>query len=148
MGRTLDIDIRLDPSGAIFHRRFTRFVSELTDLSDLFEEMADEFGKWEAAAFASGGASSGGAWAPRKDGGGGGAILIRTGTLMGSLTGPSIRNISAKRMELGTDVPYAKYHQGGTSRMVARPVIRLTGANKASWTRMIHRYILKAAAGR
>lgn len=147
MGRTLDINIRLEPSGAIFHRRFTRFASELTDLAPLFEDMADEFGKWEAEAFASGGASSGGAWAPRKDGGAGG-ILIRTGKLMGSLTGPSIRNISARRMELGTAVPYAKYHQSGTSRMPARPVIRLTGANKASWTRLIHRYILKAATGR
>ena len=146
MGRALEVRITLSPGGAIFSRQFTRFASELTDLSPAFEEMADAFGQWEAQAFSSGGSSSGGGWAPKKDGGA--SHLTRSGRLRGSLTGPSIRRIGPKRMELGTGVPYARYHQTGTSRMVARPVIRLTAANKAQWTKIIHRFILKASTGR
>lgn len=148
MGRALEVRIELHPGGAIFSRQFTRFASELTDLSPAFEEMADAFGQWEAQAFSSGGSSSGGGWAARKPPTGGWPILQRTGRLRGSLTGPSVRQIGPKRMELGTNVPYARYHQTGTSRMVARPVIRLTSANKAEWTKIIHRWLLKLAAGR
>lgn len=146
MARSLDVTVKLEPGGAVFSRRFTRFVSDLTDLTPAFEEMADAFGDWEEQAFSSGGSSSGGGWAPLATGGP--SRLTKTGNLRASLIGPAIREIGPRRMELGSDVPYGGYHQTGTSRMPARPPVRLTAANKAQWTKIIHRYILKAAAGR
>ena len=146
MARTLDVSVTLHPGGAVFSRRFTRFVSDLTDLSPAFEQMADAFGGWEEEAFSSGGSSSGSAWAALATGEP--SRLTKTGRLRASLTGPAIRNIGGRRMELGSDVPYGGYHQTGTSRMPARPPVRLTAANKAEWTKIIHRYILRSATGR
>ena len=148
MGRSLDIKISLDPGGVIFHRRFTRFVSDLTDLSPAFEEMADAFGEWEQQVFATRGGSAGAPWKPRKAPTGGWPLLVRTGALRASLTGPSVRQITPRRMVLGTNDPKAGFHQTGTRKMVARPLVRLTAANKAQWTRIIHAYLLKSATGR
>lgn len=55
--------------------------------------------------------------------------LIRTGSLKSSLISPgSAKTIGAGDviMSWGTGVGYAKYHQDGTARMPARPVLELT----------------------
>lgn len=156
---TLDVELRLDPGGVVFHRRFTRFISDLTDLTPAFEQMADEFNQWEEEAFATGGASSGNAWPPlaastaaHKTRRRGGQILVESGRLMRSLTTPNaqdaIRDITGRKMTLGTDTPYAGFHQTGTSRMPARPIIRLTAANRDRWTRIIHHHLVAQATGR
>ncbi len=71
-----------------------------------------------------------GAWAPlqpstlaRKRGR---KILTETGTLRGSVA----MDVGAGSVEVGTNVPYGKYHQFGTRRMVARPWLGLTNDDK------------------
>lgn len=64
------------------------------------------------------------AWAPRKRNYPW-PILIKTGHLKRSATDEGepghIEQIGDRDAYTGTDVPYAAYHQHGTSRMVARP---------------------------
>nr|MDD4985282.1 hypothetical protein [Dehalococcoidales bacterium] len=43
---------------------------------------------------------------------------------------------------LGTKINYAIYHQRGTLRMPARPVIKLTEADKDRWTKILHQYMV------
>lgn len=160
MAGDLDVTVRLDPGGTLFARRFDRFVSDLTDLSPAFDQMAEEFYDWEEQAFDSAGASAGAGWRPlspryaswKAKNYPGRGVLERELNLRRSLTGPSgpraVHSIGSRRMEIGTEVPYAVFHQEGTGRMPARPVIRLTEANKMRWTRILHRHLVKSAAAR
>ncbi len=153
MARGLDISIELTPGGPVFHRRFTRFVSELTDLSPVLEEIADVLDRSAAQAFATSGASSGGRWAALSSRYAmwkarhypGQPILVATGALRASMG--SVRNITPKRLEWGTDDRKARYHQGGTSKMPARPIIRLTSKERTLMTKLVHAYLLEAAQG-
>lgn len=56
-------------------------------------------------------------------------ILVDTGRLLGSLSSSdhtdAIRDIEDRYLAFGTSVPYAIYHQTGTSRMPARPPVGL-----------------------
>lgn len=158
--RYLDVQITVTPGGDVFQRRFTRFVSELTDLAPLLHEIVDHLHDVFREQFRTEGASTGSVWAPlsesyrrwkvRRYPGRG--VLVRTGRLYSSLTRAggtdAIRKVTARRMEFGTAVPYARFHQTGTRRMPARPIVRLSDANKADLTRMVHRYLVRKAAGR
>lgn len=158
MPRTLDIDVRVHPGGEVFARRFTRFVSELTDLSDLWELMARDLEATVADAFRTEGASGGSAWQPlspryaawkskRYPGRG---ILERTRALMESFrkgrAGHMLR-IAPRTLVWGSSVDYGRYHQSGTRTMPARPIIRLTTATKQDWTRSVHAFLLERARG-
>lgn len=86
--------------------------------------------------FATGGSLVGG-WPPEKAYGswssaGGYAALFRTGRLTESLTNlrGAPNDIDRKAATFGTSVPYAKFHQHGTSEMPRRPVVFLpSGTN-------------------
>lgn len=62
----------------------------------------------------------------------GAGILVRSGALKASLAGPdsplSVFRPGPTSLEIGTSVPYAMYHQLGTSRMPQRPPLRVNGA--------------------
>ena len=59
----------------------------------------------------------------------GNSILVRSGAFKASMTSPdapdSILRATSDALEIGTNVPYAKYHQFGTRRMPARPAMRV-----------------------
>jgi phage gpG-like protein len=48
-------------------------------------------------------------------------------------------------MEVGTVVNFAIYHQKGTSKMPARPLIQLTDEDKKRWVKYIQKYLVKQA---
>lgn len=159
MAAYFDLTIHVEPGGYVFARRFTRFVSALTDTEPLIEELVTYVQDALGRAFDSEGASSGSLWAPLSEAYRlwkarhypGRGILVRTGRLRASLTGSggdSIRVVAGRRGEVGTNVPYAIFHQGGTSRMPARPIIRLSSKDRAAMTLMVHRYLVDHAAGR
>ena len=50
-------------------------------------------------------------------------ILRRTGRLRRSYTQTPVVHVEAKQMRISSNVPYAGYHETGTRRMPARPVI-------------------------
>ena len=85
-------------------------------------------------------------------------LLFRTGRLASSLVNPNdgeaVKKISATGMELGTDVPYTRYHQEGTKFMKERKVVFIDGGpletskgakvsgRRESWLNIINKYII------
>lgn len=66
----------------------------------------------------------------------GAPVLVYDGRLRDSFigeTGDTIKRIGKQQAFFGTSVPYAGYHQYGTSRMVARPPIQSTPEIKRRW---------------
>ncbi len=71
-------------------------------------------------------------------------ILVRSGRLRNALaeiTGDSIATIEPDRLTYGTSVPYALYHQRGTRKMPARPILRLSNPLKNRLMRLLRSYI-------
>ncbi|MCX7844361.1 MAG: phage virion morphogenesis protein [Candidatus Bipolaricaulota bacterium] len=74
----------------------------------------------------------------------GAPILVRTGRLRASLVGSTrdtVEVMEPHMLRIGTRVPYALYHQTGTSRMPPRPPIVIPEAAKDRWVRLIHAYL-------
>jgi phage gpG-like protein len=111
-------------------RAFGLMSGAVNDWRPYWPDIAAVFYISESARFSSGGF---GTWPPLSSGYAafkakhypGQPILVRTGLLRESLTSRTgagaIYEESALELTLGTNVPYAKYHQTGTSKMPARP---------------------------
>lgn len=74
-------------------------------------------------------------------------IMRRSDRLYESLAGaggPAIKEPGRHSLRLGTDVPYAAYHQSRRRRrrLPRREVIRFTGAERSAWRRIIARYLI------
>jgi phage gpG-like protein len=105
----------------------------IQDAGEAFEAIADHQKKIWQKQFAQEGRYTGAAWSPlsppyarwKAKNYPGKPILQRTGKLMESMTQRpfGIDEITDKSMTIGTDVPYAQYHQRGTEHMPARPLI-------------------------
>lgn len=126
----------------VFNRAFNRLDS-LSDLRPLWPEVIREFYLIEAEQFDSeGAAGASGKWAPLSDTYAkykqvaypDKPILRADDDLFESLTDPeaagAILQPEQDQLTIGTSVPYAIYHQRGTSRMPARPPISLAEAQK------------------
>ncbi len=140
-------------------RAFETGIAEFLDLRKPFSMMADEFFESMANVFSAEGAfeersrwqelsPAYAKWKARHFPGR--KILERTGRMKRSLTtkgGPdNVLEITPKSLSVGTRVPYAMYHQKGTSRMPMRKIIELTNAQKRRWVRIMHTYMYGVAA--
>lgn len=77
-------------------------------------------------------------------------ILRFDGTLEASMTSPrgGVFRVTSKGFEVGTDVPYARAHQDGTDRMVARPIIGpMPQADRRELVKLLQQHML-AEVGR
>jgi len=101
------------------------------DLRPFWPVVARLWGDWMRRQYASEGGWGGRRWAPlapatvaEKAAAGFGArgILVRTGEMRNASTAPR-RMIAARSLTLVIEDEKAPYHQGGTSRMPARPII-------------------------
>lgn len=133
-------------------RAFAVIIQETEDFRPVFKTLADHFRAYEKEAFMSKGASSGTKWEPlssaydkwKKRHYPGRPLLWLTGTLFKSLTGRgSLLQLENLMAVYGTIVPYAIYHQLGAGNLPARPLVKLTKAEKWEWTKEVHRYIWK-----
>lgn len=129
------VNLRLSPPIEFIERQTGVFRERLRDLTPLWRRFSRTMAAIERERFASEG---GGEWPPlaastllEKERLGFPAFpLIRTGELYQSLTDPSrAAAFSAQEMTYGTDVPYAKYHQGfrddsGAPTDPGRPPVR------------------------
>ena len=72
-------------------------------------------------------------------------LLVRTGALRDSLTTPgaagSVEELDGGSLTLGTRLPYAMFHQLGTRRMPARPLIVLSDERASKWTEIVRNAI-------
>lgn len=136
-------------------RALGRYGDALKDMSPAFKDIAESLKKAEVQQFASQGGAGGG-WAPLSDGYAlwkqinypGKPILELTGALKASVTGSGphyVEQITKDSLKVGTSLFYALFHQRGTGRMPARPVIQLTEENKRGWMKILQVYAYKAA---
>jgi phage gpG-like protein len=137
-------------------RGFSRFADGVRDLSPAWNDIAKDFHDVEAKQFESEGSSGSGGWRPlspryaawkaRHYPSRG--ILVRTGTLRGSLTGKNEGYIERKaplELTLGTAVSYAAAHQRGTRRMPRRPIIELNEGDKRRWSKFVQATLVQRA---
>jgi len=160
--------ISLDVAGVHqINRALLLSAAAVKDLRPVWEDLYDDFLQGERSLFAAEGnvgsrtreMESSGAWglweplnedyAKRKQAQGYGTkILVRTGRLKESLTERSHADAVFQSrelgMSLGTKVPYAGYHQTGTSRMPAREPIRINESKARRWMRLIQQFILES----
>jgi hypothetical protein len=72
-------------------------------------------------------------------------ILYKTGALLRSLGEPGaaghVEELEGYSLTLGSRLPYALYHQTGTRRLPARPIIVLSGARSERWTEIVRQQI-------
>ncbi|HEY8723449.1 MAG TPA: phage virion morphogenesis protein [Gaiellaceae bacterium] len=129
------MSLELSPPMEFIEAQFGEFGRELTDFTGLWERFADTLQDVEHERFATEGF---GEWPPlapstiREKTRLGFPLtpLVRTGLLEGSLTRrDEAMRLTPQSMSWGTDVPYAKYHQGfrdeaGTPTDEGRPPVR------------------------
>lgn len=75
-------------------------------------------------------------------------LLVISGRMRGSLVGTTPDTIYEARplsLRLGTRVPYASFHQRGTRKMPARPIIQLSEADKRGIDRALLFYLSRRA---
>lgn len=149
---------RLEIAGEVaMDRGIARFAESVADYRPIWPVIEDDFYAQVADQFKTEGAEGGDKWAPltaeyagwKEAHYPGRPILERTGDLMRSLTSPNdpnaVRIEERKALTLGSRIPYAIYHQRGTSKMAARPEIQLPEAFKRSVMHHIHAYLVQIA---
>jgi phage gpG-like protein len=121
-------------------KALANFQAALADERPALQAIADDFRALIARQFSTEGRAEGTPWPPRVGAGlappskramQASPLLVRTGALRNSLIEPHapdhVEQIDATSLTFGTRVPYALFHQFGTRRMPARPLIVLSG---------------------
>ena len=76
-------------------------------------------------------------------------LQVRTGALRDSLTTPGaaggVEELDGGSLTLGTRLPYSMFHQLGTRRMPARPLIVLSDERSQRWTEIVQNAIEEKA---
>ena len=126
------------------------FEESLAEQSPALRRIADDFRAMIAQQFATEGRAEGTPWAElapstlrRRRAST--SILYETGALLRSLTEPGaaghVEELEGYSLTLGSQLPYAGYHQSGTRRMPARPIIVLSGTRAERWTEIVRQQI-------
>lgn len=143
-------------------RGIARFADGVSDYRQIWPIIYDDFLAEVKAQFESEGSHGGAQWAPLTDnpeGKGyaswkaahypGKPILVREGDLKRSLTEKgapgAVFHSTPRALVMGTDVPYAIFHQTGTRKMAARPEVRLTEKFKREAMRVIQEFLVQRA---
>lgn len=137
-------------------RSLSRFGEDVKDLRPAFRLIAASFREIERKQFESQGTYGAGGWVSLSPSYAewkelnypGRQILQLTGALMASLVGKtsdSIEEIEKLVMAIGSKLNYALFHQTGTGRMPARPVIKLTEEDKRGWMKILHKFLVSEA---
>ena len=129
------------------------FQGAITNQQPGLAQIADDFRELIARQFASEGRTAGTMWAARKSSLVGAAprgrpgqghslpLLVRTGALRDSLTQPvaagHVEESDRQTLSIGSRLPYALFHQTGTRRMPARPIIVLRDERTAKWAEFV-----------
>lgn len=128
----------------------------VSNLEPVWSDIRADFLQGEQEQFDSQGGSGSGGWAAlsppyaawKTMKAPGAPILVLSGALRASLTQDSdsmaVYRPQRLGLEIGSRVPYARYHQTGTSRMPSRPPIELTARQKRLWPRLVMEFITKS----
>jgi phage gpG-like protein len=130
------------------------FQESLADQAPALARVADDFREMMARQFASEGRAEGTPWpelspATLRRRRARTPILYKTGALLRSLGEPGaaghVEELEGYSLTLGSRLPYALYHQTGTRRLPARPIIVLSGARSERWTEIVRQQIAEKA---
>lgn len=151
------MEILVEMTGLVeLQDRLAGMQARALDLHPVLDVLAADFRVLEAGQFASEGARGGDVWAPLRPStvqkrGSAHPILQVTEHLRDSLTQDgamgAVQEITAITLTVGTKIPYAGFLQDGTRnmdgtlRMVARPPVALTPADRARWAAAIGKYV-------
>jgi phage gpG-like protein len=139
----------------IVSRDLLRFASNIEDARPAFSRIARLFEEAAREQFATEGSAGGEPWAPLAESTlrskpPGKGILENSGRLLNSLVfggvagaGDAVRFLGAQEMRWGTNVPYAAFHQHGTSRMPQRRVVKLPDLVKRQAVRELQRVAMQ-----
>lgn len=145
---TLDLggDVQLD-------RQLARYLNRVVEAEPAFQAMADYVGKELLKNFISQGRYASGGWAPlspkyakwKAKRYPGAPILVRTGQLRRDLTRRpfGVERITDSVMEIGTDLPYAEYHQTGGRHLPRRRPFELTDTARKELVKIMQRWIAR-----
>lgn len=126
------------------------FEESLADQAPALARVADDFREMIAQQFASEGRAEGTPWpelapATLRRRQANTPILYKTGALLRSLREPGaaghVEELEGYSLTLGSRLPYAVFHQTGTRRLPARPIIVLSGARSERWTEIVRQQI-------
>lgn len=153
------MEVHFEGAGAEpFARVLRRFSDNLADATPAFEAMAEyQVGTVNARQFAEQGSAETGKWAPLSPPYArfkarvrpGRPILVFDGDLRKEMTvpGKGVYEIHRRGMTVGTDLPYAKYHQKGTPNMPARPLMGPPReADTRQFEKILQRFIVTGKA--
>lgn len=139
-------------------RTLTRLEGRLIDVAGAEPNLAAEMRSQTQAQFDSEGAAGSGGWAPlaestiasKRSRGLDMRILHATGALRRSLTIMGARDSVTRTVgdvfEFGTTVPYAKWHQHGTSRMPRRRPVQLPERGRRQVVRILQQHVMSESA--
>jgi len=138
-------------------RRLATWGTKIGTLAPAWAQVAEDLRGDFAAQFAAQGGYYGktSKWAPLKPGTvkdrerlgyfGPAPILFRTGELFSSLVDPEnaahIEDITATTLTIGTNYFTAPFHQLGTARMVARPIVGLSWNRQSGIVKRLNDYV-------
>lgn len=133
-----------------------RYQHQADDLTPVWDKIADRFTELQGRNFDSEGATMSGGWTPLSPDYGkwkathhpGKKILDLGGDLRESLAGKlGVRELTRKSMTVGTQIPYASYHQNGTSKMPARRLIGdVPVPEQQEWAKVLQRHLFEGAS--
>jgi phage gpG-like protein len=136
-------------------RALDNYQESLEDNSDALAAVAGDLRQMVADQFATEGTAGGTPWAPlapstlRKSRRTRSGILNLTGALLGSLTDPGasghVEETDGSQLLFGSALAYAGFHQTGTRRMPARPIIVLSDDSTARWLEIVRAQIEEKA---
>ncbi len=169
MAGIVNLSVQVD--GQEIEQKFATWGASISDLSPAFEQIAGDLrADFMQNMIAEGGyfggtrsylGAAGGAWQPLRPGtvrererlgyGGEHPILWRTGLLARSLAeqgaAGNVSEIGAMSMTVGSDLPYAVFHQRGRrdGKMPARPIVGLSWNRRSGIVRRIGDFIREKA---
>jgi len=130
-----------------------RFQHQADDITTVWDQLADRFTDLQSRNFDSQGATMSGGWSPLSPNYAkwkathhpGKKILDRGGDLRESLAGKlGIRELTRTSMTVGTQIPYAHYHQYGTRHMPARRLIGDVPVNEQlEWAKVLQKHLVE-----
>lgn len=138
----------------VVERRLLRFGERAVAAEPAMAAIGEMILKSETRQFDTEGASGGTPWqdlapstvATKARHAGAYRILQETGVLFDSLTSKgatgNIFEVGPDHLRLGTDVPYATFHQTGTSRMPARPPVKLNELDRQGAVKLLQRWLV------
>jgi|TARA_B110000285_G_scaffold216335_1_gene263560 phage gpG-like protein len=140
-------------------RRFVKILRRSRDFKPVFRWVFQELQKAHRDNFRTGGATSGFPWKPLEpqyaswkiENYGANGVLVRTGDLRSSLTMNSgrgaVRDMGARTAEFGTKLPYAQFHQSGTSNMAQRKPLFLPKLMADQTAHVVGEYLVHGSVG-